>query len=157
MNYIENIAAIDCQAGNHMDPAPNTMLIQIADPTGWMPSPKYNFKEKHQFRFADVERGDPLEESGMTNQDAANMVFLLQHALKNKMNIVVHCVAGICRSGAVVEVAEMMGFAKCSNFRIPNLMVKHKMLNILGWTYKQEEPLNENEKVTRILQNSSSF
>ena len=139
MNYIENIAAIDCQTGNHMDPGVNTMLIQIADPCGWIPTPKHTFEETHQFMFADVEVGDELEEDGITNVQAEELVKLLQHALDNRMNVVVHCVTGICRSGAVVEVAEMMGFAPCSNLRIPNLMVKHEMMKVLRWVYDDEK------------------
>ena len=138
MNYIENISAISCQKGEHMDPAPNTMLIQIADPTGWMPTPKYAFRERYEFRFADVEVGDEFEEFGITDEDAAELVRLLQRALDNRMNVVVHCVAGICRSGAVVEVATMMGFADCRNYRQPNIMVKQKMMKVLGWTYGGE-------------------
>ena len=55
------------------------------------------------------------------------------------MNVVVHCHAGVCRSGAVAEVGVMMGFADCERFRIPNLLVKHKMMRVLGWTYDSEE------------------
>ena len=138
MNYIENIAAIDCQSGNHMDPGPNTMLIQITDPVGWMPTPKYTFETRRYYRFADAEVGDKMEQFGITDEQAADLVKDLQYALDNNMNVVVHCVAGICRSGAVVEVAEMMGFAKCENFRVPNMMVKYKMMKVLGWTYGHE-------------------
>lgn len=138
MNYIENISAIDCQAGNHMDPSPNTMLIQIADPCGWMPTPKYSFKEVHQFRFMDVEHNDKLAAFGITDDDAENIVKLLQHALDNRMNVVVHCMAGICRSGAVVEVGTIMGFGDCRNYRQPNLMVKYKLMKVLGLTYGDE-------------------
>jgi hypothetical protein len=55
------------------------------------------------------------------------------------MNVVVHCHAGICRSGAVAEVGVMMGFADCERFRIPNLLVKHKMMRVLGWAYNANE------------------
>jgi predicted protein tyrosine phosphatase len=48
---------------------------------------------------------------------------------------VVHCAAGICRSGAVVEVAVMMGFVDTNMHRIPNSMVKYKLMQQLGWTY----------------------
>jgi hypothetical protein len=55
------------------------------------------------------------------------------------MNVVVHCVAGVCRSGAVCEVGVMMGFRDTEEFRAPNLMVKHKMMKVLGWTYDADE------------------
>ena len=56
------------------------------------------------------------------------------------MNVVVHCVAGVCRSGAVAEVGVMMGFRDAEAFRSPNLLVKHKMMKCLGWTYDENEP-----------------
>jgi hypothetical protein len=56
------------------------------------------------------------------------------------MNVVVHCFAGICRSGAVCEGGVMMGFNDTERYRSPNLLVKHRMMKVLGWTY------NENEK-----------
>jgi L-serine deaminase len=56
------------------------------------------------------------------------------------MNVVVHCHAGICRSGAVTEVATMMGFTATERLRIPNMLVKHKMMKVLGLTYDSDEP-----------------
>jgi hypothetical protein len=56
------------------------------------------------------------------------------------MNVVVHCFAGICRSGAVTEVGVMMGFEDTGRFRAPNLLVKHRMMRALGWTYDADEP-----------------
>ena len=55
------------------------------------------------------------------------------------MNVLVHCHAGICRSGAVVEVGEIMGFTPTDRFRAPNLLVKHRMMKALGLTYDSEE------------------
>ena len=74
-----------------------------------------------------------------TDAQAKELVRLLQHALANHMNVVVHCHAGICRSGAVVEVATMMGFTATDRYRQPNLRVKHKMMKVLGWTYDENE------------------
>ena len=51
------------------------------------------------------------------------------------MNVVVHCHAGVCRSGAVAEVGITMGFEDTGVFRAPNLMVKHKLMKALGMTY----------------------
>ena len=56
------------------------------------------------------------------------------------MNVIVHCVAGVCRSGAVCEIGVMMGFDDTEVFRSPNLLVKHKMMKVLGWTYDENEP-----------------
>ena len=117
------------------------MLISITDPASWRPTPAHKFKEIHHFEFLDVEKNDHVDDELMKcSQTQANeLVQLLQHALDNKMNVVVHCFAGICRSGAVVEVGVMMGFDDCEKFRSPNLLVKHKMMTALGWTYDENE------------------
>lgn len=117
------------------------MLIQIVDPDMEFPVPMHSFKETHQFKFLDLEQGDDAaEELKVSDQQAQQLVELLQHAQLNRMNVVVHCVAGVCRSGAVCEVGVMMGFDDCEGFRSPNLLVKHKMMRFLGWTYDEQEP-----------------
>jgi hypothetical protein len=143
MPWIENCAADDIPKAWHFDPGPNSMLIQIMDTCpSWWPKPKFNFKEVHQFEFLDVEEKDFVLEPEMKISDAqaAELVRLLKHALDNRMNVVVHCVAGICRSGAVTEVGVMMGFQDTEKFRSPNLLVKHKMLKALGWAFDPDEP-----------------
>jgi protein-tyrosine phosphatase len=75
------------------------------------------------------------DETKISDEQAAQIVALLQRAIDNHMNVVVHCHAGICRSGAVVEVATMMGFDATARYRQPNLRVKYKMMKVLGFTY----------------------
>mgnify|MGYP006293796441 FL=1 len=139
IRFIENISWDDCKHGWHYDCGDNAMLIQIADPAIFFPEPKHTFKEVHQFEFLDPEDTDVDRWGGdeffITDEQAAELVRLLQHAQENRMNVVVHCHAGICRSGAVVEVATMMGFTPSDRYRQPNLRVKHKMMKVLGWTY----------------------
>lgn len=139
--WIQNVSLSDIPKGFHFDPGPNAMLIQIVDPAMEFPTPKYQFRETHQFEFLDLEVNDPWgEEFKVTDAQAQQLVDLLQRALDNRMNVVVHCVAGVCRSGAVCEVGVMMGFRDPEVFRSPNLMVKHKMMKALGWTYDEAEP-----------------
>lgn len=139
--WIQNVSLGDIPKGFHFDPGPNAMLIQIVDPAMEFPTPKYQFKETHQFEFLDLEVNDPWgEEFKVTDAQAQQLVDLLQRALDNRMNVVVHCVAGVCRSGAVCEVGVMLGFRDPEVFRSPNLMVKHKMMKALGWTYDEAEP-----------------
>lgn len=151
MPWIENVAAADIPQRFHHDAGPNSMLIQISDPASWKPVPKHQFKEIHQFEFLDVEKNDHVDDEEMrcSEKQATELVRLLQHALANKMNVVVHCYAGICRSGAVCEVGVMMGFADTGRYRQPNLLVKHRMMKDLGWTYDKNEesaPLNLSAK-----------
>jgi predicted protein tyrosine phosphatase len=144
MPWIENVAAADIPTKFHHDAGPNSMLISITDPASWRPTPAHEFKERHDFEFLDVERDDHVIDEAMkiSDADAERLVKLLQHALENRMNVVVHCFAGICRSGAVTEVGVMMGFDDTGRFRSPNLLVKHKMMKVLGWTYDENEKPN---------------
>jgi hypothetical protein len=161
MPWIQNVALSDIPKGHHVAVGENSMLIQIVDPAMEFPIPRHTFKEVHQFEFLDIEEKDEcLDEEMRCSQEQANeLVRLLQHAFENRMDVVVHCHAGICRSGAVAEVGVMMGFRDAEAFRSPNLLVKHRMMKALGWTYDEQEPhsingepvpedwANNNEKV----------
>jgi protein-tyrosine phosphatase len=136
MPWIENVAAADIPTGFHHDCGPNSMLISITDPAGWHPKAKHSFKERHDFEFLDAEDEDGFpEEAKISDAQAQEIVALLQRALENRMNVVVHCMAGICRSGAVVEIGVMLGFNDTEKYRQPNLRVKQKLMKELGWTY----------------------
>ena len=130
----------DIRQGFHVDPGINSMLIQIVDPAYEFPVPKYQFRETHRFEFLDAERNDNFsDECKCTDEQAQELVRLLKHALDERMNVIVHCHAGVCRSGAVAEVGVMMGFQDTEAFRSPNLLVKHRMMKALGWTYDEDE------------------
>lgn len=142
MPLIENVSWDDVKHGRHTNMGDNAMLIQIADPASFFPEPKHKFKLIHQFEFLDAEDSDVErygEEPLINDFQAMCIVGLLQHALDNSMNVLVHCHAGICRSGAVVEVGSIMGFTPADRFRQPNLRVKHKMMKALGLTYDSDE------------------
>jgi predicted protein tyrosine phosphatase len=141
MPWIENVAAADVPMRFHHEAGENSMLIQIMDPAPtWWPTPAHEFREVHRFEFMDVERNDNWpEEAKITPVQAEEIVRLLKHALENRMNVVVHCMAGLCRSGAVAEVGVMMGFDDTERFRSPNLLVKHSLMKALGWTYDADE------------------
>ena len=137
MRWIENISLEDAKNGHHYDAGPNAMLIRIQDPATEFAIPKHQFKEIYEFEFLDAEDEDKFDDDfKISDSQADALVALLQRALDNSMNVVVHCHAGICRSGAVVEVASMMGFTPTDRYRQPNLRVKHKMMKVLGWTYE---------------------
>lgn len=142
MPWIQNVAMADVPKGHHVAVKENSMLIQIVDPDMEFPAAKHQFKETHQFKFLDLEKTDSTINDNWKIQDeqAKELVRLLQHALENRMDVIVHCVAGVCRSGAVCEIGVMLGFDDTEVFRSPNLLVKHKMMKELGWTYDEDEP-----------------
>jgi predicted protein tyrosine phosphatase len=142
MPWIENVAADDIPKRFHHDAGENSMLISIVDPASWRPTPAHKFKEIHNFEFLDLDENDHVDDetTKCSQEQAAELVRLLQHAKENHMNVVVHCFAGIYRSGAVCEVGVMMGFKDVGRFRNPNSLVKHRMMEALRWVH------NENEK-----------
>lgn len=138
MPWIENVAAADIPLRFHHDAGPNSMLIQITDPASWRPEPKHEFREIHHFEFLDIEDGDEALEPEMfiSPHQAKELVRLLRNALDKNMNVVVHCYAGVCRSGAVAAVGERMGFMLVEGFRSPNTRVMRLMMEELGLPYE---------------------
>lgn len=125
--FIENVSLAAIQKGWHCDPGENSMLIQIVDPDNNHPTPKYNFKHVLKLKFLDLEsEGHPLAPKA---HHAAKIVDSLVHARDNRMNVIVHCHAGVCRSGAVAQFAiDRLGFQDTGSHRIPNTLLK-KYLN----------------------------
>lgn len=128
----------DIHLGHHSDLGVNTMLIRIQDPATEFKPTKRQYKEVHCFEFLDAEDEDGFDEDfKISDAQAEELVRLLQHALAKSMNVLVHCHAGICRSGAVTEVGTMIGFTATDRYRQPNLRVKSKMMKALGYTYDE--------------------
>lgn len=137
MATIQNVSLRDIMTGNHMDAGHNSMLIQITDKGAYFPRPMRDFKEVHQFDFHDLdhETGGSLDECLIEDEQAVQIAVLLKRALDENMNVVVHCHAGLCRSGAVAEVGTMIGFTDGGRDRLPNVLVKKKILQALGISY----------------------
>lgn len=144
--FIQNVSMAAIKSGDHISAGDNAMLIQIIDPAYTVPEPQQKFAERHVFEFLDLpEDGCTNDGSGVfvsylsefkCTQDQADMlVVLLEKALAQNMNVIVHCHAGIARSGAVTEVGTMMGFEDTKKHRIPNTLVKKLMMRKLGWIY----------------------
>ncbi len=132
MTKIINVSMEDVRTGSHENLGDNAIIIQITDPNMYPPVPDRIFKERYTFQFLDAEDHDPYdEEYKISDKQANELIEILERALAQDSNVLVHCVAGVCRSGAVVEVGEAMGFELCRRHRNPNLRVKHKMLRIL--------------------------
>lgn len=131
MPWIENVSFDNIVMGHHFEPGTNAMLIQIVDPGVKFPRPKRNFREVHRFEFDDVDRESVIY-TIISDEQAEKIASLLVHALDNKMNVIVHCMAGIYRSGAVVEVGTRLGFHDPEKFRDPNTLVLKKLLKALN-------------------------
>lgn len=136
MPNIENISYADVLKGNHGNHPCNTILIQIADPGMEFPISKYKFYGIRQFNFLDLNEDAKDTPSGIhliTQQQAEQIISILQTALKSDINITVQCTSGLSRSGAVTEVGEMIGYNYIGLTRQPNSYVKKMLLKQIGY------------------------
>jgi predicted protein tyrosine phosphatase len=142
MPFIENCAAADIPIGYHTNPGPRSVLIQITDPASWVPKPSYQFVKTYHFEFLDVEAKDQVLDPAMkiSEQQAQSIAEILRDALANDMNVIVHCFAGVSRSGAVCQAGVALGFDDTGRaIRYPNVLVKNSILAALGLPYDASE------------------
>ena len=140
--WIANFSMEQIKNGEHFDVSwQPTILIQIKDPDleTFVVSPQQDlFKEVHRFSFWDCE----TEDIGLTDMDGNKIAEILKNAQKNNYNVMVHCHAGICRSGAVVEAGLLIGFKLPEdafiNYRVPNRLVLKKIRKHLGFSFSWE-------------------
>lgn len=134
MPFIQNIALVDVAKGFHRDIDGNGVLIQIID-TDWetFPKPLAEFKEIHQFKFLDIEADAEVLDEAMriSDEQAEQIAAVLKRAYTEGSNVIVHCHAGVCRSGAVAEVGVRLGFEDTKRYRAPNRLVQSKLIQYL--------------------------
>ena len=129
MPKIENCSRADIKNGTHGKVTPNTILIQISDVGYEQPKPLMYFRRSFQFWFDDVNEN---ETNFLNDTSSIVIAKLLRSAYKNDYDIIVHCHAGLCRSGAVVEAALHIGFNPVvSRIRYPNSDITVKLLKTL--------------------------
>lgn len=137
--FIQNVSLVDIKQGNHKKVGSNSLLIQIVDPDTEFPIPSTQFTEVRKYKFWDSEEGSDTENK-ISDSQAEDIVNALIRARERGMDVIVHCHAGRCRSGAVAEVGVIMGFEDTKSIRQPNMMVKKKLLSELGLTYDSAKP-----------------
>lgn len=136
--WIANVSKLSIESGKYDVNLPEfdsnkTILIRILDPSYYFEVPAQDFEEVHKFSFFDTnQESDP---DSITDEDAEQISDILKNALDKGKNVIVHCTAGRCRSGAVVEVGTVLGFKDLDIYRQPNIVVKSKLLRALGLSY----------------------
>lgn len=145
-NFIENVSLYDVRNGLHADGGPNCILIQITDLLTDPPTPLKEFREIHHFRFEDIEED---EEWAISDDQASEIAQILTRAKDQGSNVIVHCHAGICRSGAVVECGIALGFNPPDRVRLPNVLVKKKIMKALGLWIDERTSVFEEEFYNR--------
>lgn len=127
----------------------NVILISINDIGSSTKIENTNFfKNIYTFYFEDIEdeyvysiynKEDtiPIWAKGISDHQAKKIAKILLLS-KNKHNILVHCHAGVSRSGAITEIAVDLGFKlyNFSNLRTINQTVYKKIKNQLSLKYK---------------------
>lgn len=151
--FVQNVSRKDIELGNHAPTSvENTVLIQISDTPRKSPTPAGKFKHIYEFFFDDIEEeSGPDGETGINNTQALEIANIIKMAYENDYDIIVHCHAGLCRSGAVAQAAEAYGFASGGRKQIPNLRVKHKIMSALGLSYDEAE-ITEFTLLRRLLE-----
>lgn len=132
MAYIGNYAKRDVELGRlwSVPQSKNPrILIRILDPDMEESSVIGDYQAIHVFKFLDV--NEAHEYGAPTVQDAQAILAILQEALATETDVIVHCTAGICRSGAVTEIGTVLGFEPMHNTRIPNVLLKNMMMRLL--------------------------
>lgn len=95
-----------------------------------------------RFEFDDIEEFEPPHHQPINKQQAAEIAAFIREAEQEGIICLwVHCDAGICRSGAVVEAAMLLGHKpddEVSNERIPNTVVFTEVRKALGLKHSWE-------------------
>jgi predicted protein tyrosine phosphatase len=149
--FIQNVSMSAVSKGLHYYVPHKTALIQIQDYYGVMhfAKPVYPFVKVLRLRFDDEDV--PNLESNITQQQAKAIGDFLKECLEAEINVVVHCNAGLYRSGAVAECGVILGFQDGKAIRIPNTLVKKLILEELGmsnsYARAESEGLGGNEPV----------
>lgn len=126
--WIQNVPKAAIPKGEHAFIPGKTALISILDPAATPPERKCEFTDVLQVEFLDV---DEESEVSIQPHHAIEILNFLKKCQETQTNVVVHCTAGICRSGGVASAAEILGFRwrKPADFHYaPNLLVKRMIL-----------------------------
>ncbi|MCK9517273.1 MAG: hypothetical protein M0Q87_14720, partial [Ottowia sp.] len=94
------------------------------------------FYDIKQFNFLDLNEDAKDTPSGIhliTQEQAKQIMSILETALKSDIDVTVHCTAGLCRSGAVAEVGEMIGYNYIGLTKQPNSYVKKMLLKQIDY------------------------
>lgn len=110
------------------------VAIRIADDLSQLQAITNSGQTTYTFVFLDTE-----DESGITEEDARKIMDALLNAKYNDDDVVIHCEAGISRSGAVAQFAiDCLGFddypapvtAEGQPWRVPNKRVFEFLMKI---------------------------
>lgn len=137
--FIVNVSEADIESGYFPGSDLETILISITDPCCAISKYSSKYSEIFRFEFLDIE--DPDHDFNITEDQAKEIAKILFDSFNSGKSVVVHCRMGICRSGAVAEAGELLGFRDLNpnRMRSPNLMVKRRVVRYLDELIQGEE------------------
>lgn len=132
-----NVDCLDFKNRRFMGTPPEkTVLIRIGDPCFDFALPQgvspLVWAGVYTFEFLDVD--EPENEFAIREDQAAELANVLRNAAANRFHVVVHCYAGIARSGAVVEfLTRHLGYTDVEGvYRNPNILVLNSLEKAAG-------------------------
>lgn len=128
--WVHNCSQYHIALGVHPDAGPCGVLIQIADTHTEFITPKCTFSAVHRYMFDDASCSDEDDPPAclITREQAASIMGILYSAYRSGANVIVQCPVGLSRSGAVVEIAALIGFEPTETYRLPSLSVKYALI-----------------------------
>lgn len=129
IRFTANFPRAVVESGFPFDRTPaKDWLISISDFDTLNAQPVHGFGWIMFARFDDTE--DPENSQGISDETALQIASFIEEARKANANVWVNCHAGMCRSGAIVEVLSLLGWVVADEFspkRVPNLLVFNKI------------------------------
>ena len=135
MPYVQNVSFDDVKKLIIHNDCSNTFLISITDND--MPYPThlgFDFGLAVYYQFLDVD--GPEYKQAISDAQARGIVQWLEFAKRHNKDVLVHCMMGVNRSGAVREVAEILGFEVIGQKQGYNAYVKTKLIQAAGLGYE---------------------
>lgn len=136
MLYVQNVSFDEVKKLIVHNNCSNTLLISITDND--MDYPFFlnrgNFWSAVYYQFLDVD--GPQYKQAISDGQAKGIIHWLEFAKRHNKDVLVHCMMGINRSGAVREVAEILGFEVIGQKQGYNAYVKTKLIQAAGLGYE---------------------
>jgi len=129
MKFTANFSQATIETRFPMEVGEKDWLISIVDVGAADARVAQPFDKVFRFCFDDCEHTTQWD-TAMSPAQAQRMGFVIARARDLDKNVWVHCHAGIYRSGAVVEVLNLLGWTVVNDFSIPRIP-NRRVFNLL--------------------------
>lgn len=130
--FTANLSRRQVEAGVPFEVGLNDWLISINDFDGATPNFANKWQEVLEVFFDDIEEE---QEEAINVFQAFQIASFINRARHQQKNVWIHCTAGICRSGAVVEVLKLLGFTVAEDFRASERIPNSRVFSLVRWQF----------------------